>query len=126
MDLQPCADTAESIFQGYDVARWDPMGRQQGDEHAEPCDGEENIQQPGQKLEGVGRPTPAVGAGAERHSGPLQAVVSNWRCAVRVLGAYFHPSHRNIQPLGDQDRLSALPVVLYQVEPTITVTQDVY
>lgn len=97
MDLQLRIDKAEIILQGYDVTRWDPMGRQQGDEHTKPCDGEVNIQQPGQELERVGRPTPAVGSGAKRHSGPLQAVVSNWRCAVRVLGAYFHPSHRNIR-----------------------------
>lgn len=80
-------DKAESILQGYDVTRWDPMRRQQGDKHAEPCDGKVNVEQPGQKLERVGRPSPAVGSGAERHSGPLKAVVSNWRCAVRVLGA---------------------------------------
>lgn len=70
------------------------MSRQQGDEHAEAGDGEVDVEQPGQQLEGVRRPAPAVGPGAERHVGSLRAILPDRRRAVRIPTARIHPAHR--------------------------------
>lgn len=75
--------------EGYDVARRDPVRRQQRDEHAEASDGEVDVEQPGQQLEGVRRPGPAVGPRAERHLGAPG--VRGRRRAVGVPAAHLHP-----------------------------------
>lgn len=78
---------------GYDVACRDPVSRQQGDEHAEAGDSEKDVEQPGQQLEGVRRPAPAVGPRAEWHVGSLRAILAHRRRAVWVPTAHVHPAH---------------------------------
>lgn len=77
--------------EGYDVARRDPMCRQQGDEYAEPGDGKVDVEQPGEQLEGVRRPAPTVGPRAEQHVSSPWAVLTDRRRPVRVPTAHVHP-----------------------------------
>lgn len=79
--------------EGYDVAGGDPVCRQQGDEYAESGDGEIDVEQPGQQLEGVRRPAPAVGPRAERHICSPWAVLADRRRPVWVPTAHVHPEH---------------------------------
>lgn len=78
-------------MEGYDVARRDPVCRQQRDEYAEPGDGEVDVEQPGEQLKGVRRPTPTVGPRAERHVSSSWAVLTDRRRPVRVPTAHVHP-----------------------------------
>lgn len=77
--------------EGYDVARRDPMCRQQGDEYAEPGDGKVDVEQPGEQLKGVRRPAPTVGPRAEQHVSSPWAVLTDRRRPVRVPTAHVHP-----------------------------------
>ena len=46
------------------------MGGKQGDKHSKPGDSEEEVEEPCQELEGVWRPAPPVGPGAQRQVPP--------------------------------------------------------
>lgn len=81
-------------MEGYDVACGDPVSGQQGDKHTEAGDGKVDVEQPGQQLEGVRRPAPAVGPRAERHVSSVCTVLTDRRRAVRVPTANIHPANR--------------------------------
>lgn len=68
------------------------MSWQQGHEHAKASDGEVDVEQPGQQLEGVGGPAPAVSPRAERHVSSVWTVLTDRRRAVRVPTAHIHPA----------------------------------
>lgn len=67
------------------------MSWQQGHEHAKTSDGEVDVEQPGQELEGVRGPAPAVSPRAQRHIGSVRTVFIGRSRAVRVPTAHIHP-----------------------------------
>lgn len=72
------------------------MSRQQGNKHSQAGNGKVNVEQPGQQLEGVRRPAPAVGARAERHVHTVRAVLAHWCCSIWIPTAHVHPVYLEV------------------------------
>lgn len=66
------------------------MRGQQRDKHAEAHHSKVGIEEPGQQLEGVGGPAPAIGAGAQGEIWPVGTFLAHWGRTVGIPATKVH------------------------------------